>query len=159
MASINDFFNRGLHRLHTGQPESQGGSFTSAYSLYKLVDTMDRDLVPSSWKTAEVQLWTGSIQYRYRDPVAIVTYLMRQRTFVNHMFYSPVQEFDTAGERIYSEMHTADWWWQTQVSRPNPLTETFRLLISYTGPSPPRRNSCPYNPDLRRDPSDELLWR
>jgi len=33
------------------------------------------------------------------------------------MVYAPVKEWNSEEppERVYSEMHTADWWWETQV--------------------------------------------
>ena len=30
------------------------------------------------------------------------------------MVYGPMRIFDTSGRRIYNEIYTADWWWETQ---------------------------------------------
>jgi hypothetical protein len=35
------------------------------------------------------------------------------------MVFGPVKELNAAGERMYSELHTVDWWWNTQVG-PDP---------------------------------------
>jgi hypothetical protein len=36
-----------------------------------------------------------------------------------HLIYAPQHyvNSDTPQKRLYSEMHTADWWWETQVRR------------------------------------------
>ena len=32
------------------------------------------------------------------------------------MVYAPVRDFDEQGKRVYSKMHTAEWWWEMQVA-------------------------------------------
>ena len=63
------------------------------------------ELRPSSQPTA----------FFYRDIVACVSYLLAQPCYTPDMVYAPVQEVNSEGDRMYSEMHTADWWWETQV--------------------------------------------
>jgi len=50
-----------------------------------------------------------------RDMEYTLRYLLRQRMFVKHLVYEPVREFDEEGNRVYTEMYTGVWWWQTQV--------------------------------------------
>jgi len=73
---------------------------------------------------ADDPAWTaGSVQYalrlksefRYRNIIECIQYLLRQRAFVEHMLWKPVQLFNKDGERIYSEMNTGSWWWDQQV--------------------------------------------
>ena len=52
----------------------------------------------------------------YRDPVKCVEYLLRQPAFASKMVWGPIKEFSNNGKRLYSEMHTGDWWWEEQVS-------------------------------------------
>jgi len=44
---------------------------------------------------------------------------MRQPAYTEHLIYAPQLCFnsDTPPKRLYTEMHTADWWWVTQLSR------------------------------------------
>jgi len=57
---------------------------------------------------------------------------MRQIAYRDDFVYAPRREYDTNGQRIYAEMHTADWWWDLQVQPHYPflkkqsLTETRR---------------------------------
>jgi hypothetical protein len=106
---INEFFNSGLQ----GETRS---SFTSAYMLHKIIKTMDADMGQSSWTKGEVRYWSGSSEFWYRDPITIVQFLLRQRTFVDELVYAPTRVFDADGQRLFTEMHTGNWWWSTQVS-------------------------------------------
>jgi len=36
-------------------------------------------------------------------------------SFFADVVYAPRPEYDQSGQRIYAEMHTADWWWDVQV--------------------------------------------
>ena len=44
-----------------------------------------------------------------------VRYLIRQVAYRSDMVYAPIREYDSSVERLYSEMHTADWGWDMQV--------------------------------------------
>jgi hypothetical protein len=46
-------------------------------------------------------------------------WLMRKPADVEHLIYAPQRFFnsDTQPKCVYTEMHTADWWWETQVRR------------------------------------------
>jgi hypothetical protein len=107
---INEFFNSGLH----GDSKS---SFTSAYTLHGTIRTMDVEMGQSSWTQGEVNYWSGPSEFWYRDPITIVKFLLQQRTFVDELVYAPVKVFDAAGQQVFTEMHTGNWWWSTQVRR------------------------------------------
>ena len=53
-----------------------------------------------------------------RDPVECVKELMGNPVFKDHMSYIAERVYlDKGGKvRIFDEMWTADWWWNTQVS-------------------------------------------
>jgi hypothetical protein len=48
--------------------------------------------------------------------------LMRHQAYAEHLIYDPQSCFnsDTPPTRLYTEMHTGDWWWETQVRRDTP---------------------------------------
>jgi hypothetical protein len=60
--------------------------------------------------SAELELWR-------RDPVDCVRELIGHLTFKDMMVYAPEHAYaDNEGKcRIYDEMWTCDWWWETQV--------------------------------------------
>ena len=70
----------------------------------------------TSWQTGEATFWSGKVAYHYRDPVAIARFLIRQRAFMDELVYAPIWDYNLKGQRVYSEMHTANWWWETQVN-------------------------------------------
>ena len=92
-----------------------GSAFRSSHTLRQLVAKMDPEMGDDSWTIGTAEFWGTSQTYRYRNPVAIVEYLLRQRTFKGDILYAPERTFNTTGERTYSDMHTCDWWWKTQV--------------------------------------------
>lgn len=59
-----------------------------------------------------VELWR-------RNPVECIRELLGNPDFKEYLRYAPEKLFADADgtERIYSEMWTGDWWWDTQVSR------------------------------------------
>jgi len=42
---------------------------------------------------------------------------MRQPAYTEHLIFAPQRSFnsDTPPKRLYTELHTVDWWWETQV--------------------------------------------
>jgi len=59
------------------------------------------------------------IKYWNRDIIKRMRRLMRQLAYAEHLIYAPQRCFncDTQPTCLYTEMHTADWWWETQVRR------------------------------------------
>jgi hypothetical protein len=92
-------------------PEVQ---FTSSFTLRTLLNSMNNSLGPETWKKAEVTLSGVNVPFFYRNPLACVEYLIRQRAYRSDMVFSPERLYE-GNERQYGELHTADWWWETQV--------------------------------------------
>ena len=68
------------------------------------------------WKTGVVQYALRSkSEFRYRNILQYIQYLLRQRAFVKHILWESIKVFNKDKERIYSEMNTATWWWDQQV--------------------------------------------
>lgn len=101
-------------------------SFHNKYSFLKKIDqlptgpewicnivTITGNLVDENGVCMEesVEVWR-------RDPVECVKELMGNPAFKDYMSYIPEHAYlDKGGKvRIYDEMWTADWWWNTQVS-------------------------------------------
>ena len=36
--------------------------------------------------------------------------------------YGPIRQYNDKNKRVYTEMHTRDWWWETQEQLPNSST-------------------------------------
>jgi hypothetical protein len=59
------------------------------------------------------------IKYWSRDIIKSMRWLMRQLAYAEHLIYAPQHCFnsDTPPKGHYTEIHTADCWWETQGSR------------------------------------------
>lgn len=50
-----------------------------------------------------------------QDVLECIRLLLAHLPLCEDMDYEPVKLHDSQGERIYNEINTGDWWWQTQV--------------------------------------------
>ena len=59
------------------------------------------------WHTGEVQYaLRPKSEFRYRNLLHCIQYLLKQRAFVCNMLWEPVKIFNMDNERIYTEMNT-----------------------------------------------------
>ena len=60
-----------------------------------------------------------NLELWFRDPVECVNELLSNPAFKDHISYAPEHVYSNkeGTERIYDEMWTGDWWWETQVGR------------------------------------------
>jgi len=111
---INEYFSSGL-----------GSSALVGYSSMHPLESHLRSLDPHSsylqWFEGQVEDSKRTLPFFYRNVLDCVRYLLRQIAYQDDLVYAPRREFDPNGERIYAEMHTADWWWDVQVQLPNLL--------------------------------------
>jgi len=73
-------------------------------------DTLDDNGKPMGEK---LELWR-------RDPLECIQELLGNPVFKDHVSYVPERVYtSTEGEeRVYDEMWTGDWWWNTQACEP-----------------------------------------
>jgi hypothetical protein len=98
-------------------------SFENGNSIQKLVANMPDNLAPGEWElhTLEDMKWSDNhqrpIKYWSRDIIKSMRWLMGQPANDKHVIYAPQHDFkgDTPPKRLYTEMHTADRWWEIQV--------------------------------------------
>lgn len=99
----------------TGLSKSASPCFRSAYKLDQYITALDPYQHFLEWKEGTYTHDDGHSTFFYRDMVQCVEYLLSQPAYRDDIVYAPVREYNETGERLYSEMHTADWWWETQV--------------------------------------------
>jgi hypothetical protein len=93
--------------------------------VQKLVARMPDDQALGGWElhTLEDMRWNDThqrpIKFWSRDIIKSMRWLMRQPAYADHHIYAPQHcaNSGTPPKRLYTEMHTADCWWETQVSR------------------------------------------
>ena len=102
--------------------------FKNGDRVQKLVASIPDDLALGEWElhSLEDMRWNDNyqrpIKYWSRDIIKSMRWLMRQPTYAEHLIYAPQYCFnsDTPPKLLCTEMHTADWWWETQVRRDTP---------------------------------------
>jgi len=108
---IEQFFRDGILQ---GLNPTHDVQFRSAYTMYKLVDAAPNE---TRWYsgTVDYPLLNG-VQFHYRNIISTVKYLLRQKVYASDMIWRPQQEYDKQRNRLYSEINTATWWEDQQVS-------------------------------------------
>ena len=68
-------------------------------------------MMDPAWKNGFVdfRLAKGT-EFWYRDILQVLKYLLRRKSFAQHMFWALVKNFDGQDERVYTEMNIASWW-------------------------------------------------
>jgi hypothetical protein len=100
-------------------------SFKYGEGVQNLVATMPDDQALGEWElhTLKYKRWNDNhqrpIKYWCRDIIKSMRWVMRQPAYAEHLIYPPQHciNSDTPLKRLYTEIHTVDWWWETQVRR------------------------------------------
>lgn len=77
--------------------------------------------VGARWKAREITPQYGvtrtQVVLLHRDPIETVAQLLADPLLAPHLSYEPKRIYsdDERTNRLYSEMDSADWWWETQV--------------------------------------------
>ncbi|KAF8433433.1 hypothetical protein BGX38DRAFT_1289941 [Terfezia claveryi] len=58
------------------------------------------------------------VTFFYRDVEQCIRYLLHQKVYAQYLVFKSQKDFDRQGNRVYTEMHTGDWWWDTQMTLP-----------------------------------------
>ena len=66
---------------------------------------------------------------QYYDVIDTLCFLLDHQSFYNNLIYASVQHYNDDAKWVYSEMHTEEWWWQTQTELLSSVT-LVSLLIS-----------------------------
>ena len=120
---INKYFSR-------GRGNASLAGYSSMHTLENHLEALDPHSAYLQWNEEQVDHGKRTLQCFYRNVVDCVRYLLRQIAYRDHFVYTPRREYDTNGQWVYAEMHTADWWCHLQVQPHNAflseqsLTET-----------------------------------
>lgn len=92
-----------------------------------------------------------------RDVVECVEELIGNPAFKDYMSYVAEHVYlDKEGKvRIFDEMWTADWWWNTQVSLPN-IYKALKLTAFYKEKTSRGCNDCSSYPFFRQNTADAV---
>jgi len=101
--------------LAEGLGDTDSRLFRSAYTLRQHLDILEPFHEYLVWAEASMDDGRHATTFYYRNIIDCVRYLTRQVAYRSDMLYAPIREYYSSGQRLYSEMHTADWWWDMQV--------------------------------------------
>jgi hypothetical protein len=83
--------------------------------------------------TVDPQVLGGRLEkhiLRYRPIKQCLEFLLGHRPFASELSWAPVKKsYGTSGPRVYDEMHTGTWWWNTQ-SRLPPGATVVPIIIA-----------------------------
>jgi len=99
--------------------------FKNGDGVQKLVASMpdDQDLGVWELHTLDDMRWNDihprPVKYWSQEIITSMSWLMRQPAYAEHLIFAPQRCFnsDMPLKRLYTEMQTADRWWETQVRR------------------------------------------
>jgi len=116
---INPYWASGL-----GDTESVG--YSSMHTLENHLRFLDPYTQYLHWFKGQVEDGQRTLPFFYRNLLGCVRYLLRQIAYQDNLVYAPRHEYDSTGQRMYAEMHTADWWWGVRVEHPSPTAFKIR---------------------------------
>ena len=70
------------------------------------------------WFEEKVENNQRTLSFFYRNILDCIRYLLCQIAYQDDLLYAPCHGYDQHGQRMFSEMHTANWWWDVQVNSP-----------------------------------------
>ena len=103
-------------------------SFQTADELWPVFESVEHGFGSRSWSTFPYE--SGTLYSR--NILDCIRLLLSHLPFADHMVFGPERLFDRTGRRVYNEIYTADWWWETQDLVPRGGTVVPLLLASDT---------------------------
>ena len=107
-SQIDVYFSQGLGGM-------DARSLRSAYTLQQHLNILDPFGEYLTWTEAAIGNGPHTTTFCYSNALDCVRCLVHQVSYRSDMVYAPIREYDSCGGRLYSEMHMADLWWNTQV--------------------------------------------
>ena len=60
-------------------------------------------------------LFAKGLRYWVRDPLVVVQEILENKSLVDKCVWAPRKIINGEGERVYTDLHDTDWWWDVQV--------------------------------------------
>ena len=95
--------------------ERLGLSYKTANELNTIIDNKLPGCPP--FKSQELVIGGERLQFHYRDILPCIRAIFGDPDLARDMVFAPERHYHDPQRtnRIYSEMHTGDWWWSVQV--------------------------------------------
>jgi len=99
-----------LGRFSFGDSEA---SFSGLKDFYNKIDGLRS--AGTSWRPATFEDSGYSIEYWKRDVLAVLQEILENKSLEKKFVAVPRREYDLEGDRIYTDLHNSNWWWDIQV--------------------------------------------
>lgn len=102
---------KGLHKV----VDRLGLSYSTSQELNKIIDAKLTGL--PQFHCQELTISGERLEFHYRDIIECIRALFGNPEFAHDLVFAPERHYtnSTQTRRVYSEMHTGDWWWSVQV--------------------------------------------
>lgn len=84
-------------------------SFSSGRTVTGQLEQMHTTLRRASWQHSEIKLGGNKVPYFCRDPMRCLRHLLKQHAYKDCIFNAPTMAYAGSGDRMYGQMHTANW--------------------------------------------------
>ena len=120
------------HLIASQVQEHLGLSYKNAQQLSEITDSLPTQ---PQWKRDEFHVAGEAFELYHRNIIECVRALYGDPKFANQMVFAPERHFSKKGQntfRIYHEMHTGQWWWETQdaVEKNTPGATIIPIILS-----------------------------
>jgi Plavaka transposase len=112
-------------------------SFTNAKTWRQQIMRIPYGILDDSWQTRSFTIntlvadkQTNVYSFRYRNVLSVIDFLLGHQPFAPNLHYAPIRLLNKDNARVYNEMHTGDWWWETQKQLPEKATVVPLLLAT-----------------------------
>ena len=93
-------------------------AFVSVAHFHNCLDEISGQMAP--WQSNIIMDQTvqlkANARYWYRDSLAVLQEILDNPKIAKKCVWSPVKQFNHDNQRVYTDMHTSDWWWEVQVA-------------------------------------------
>ena len=70
----------------------------------------------AEWHMASIESpGKEAVSYYFKDSLAILQEILENKELADQCTYAPKREYNSEGERIYTDMYSGDFWWNMQV--------------------------------------------
>lgn len=112
-------------------------SFRNADQFFARLDESSQAWQKDSWRETKLivpstaqGVKASSHSLLYCNVEEVIRQLMGHIPFKDNLAYAPVHHYNAGHVKVYTEMHTGDWWWETQRKLPLGATVVPLLLAS-----------------------------
>jgi len=134
--SVNVFFkNPQLNKMHSHLSFKNTDQWLD--QLHKILYDISQALKKQKWtsqifkiKSAYDEETDCEYVIQYQSIIDTLHFLLSHKPFDDDMVYALIHHYNGDEKRVYSELHTEDWWWQTQKKLSNDATVVSLLIFT-----------------------------